>query len=456
VIVAVDLGTTVTKGALCRASEIGATARRAVPTHHPAPGRDEQDPEDWWQAFTGVLSDLARAEPASWRRVETVVFSAARETFALFDTRLRPLGPGILWSDRRGEPQALGADPAEFLARTGVVLGPATAAAKLAVAAASAPGARWALTPRDWIVARLTGSVVTDHTLASRTGCHATDGTPTVDAALAAFLPDPVPSVTALPVDARHADEVGLPPGVTVIVGAGDRACEVLGTGAGPEVPMVSWGTTANVSVPVPRRAALDLPASRAAHGGWIVEMGLSAAGSALAWLAGLGGQDVSDLWAAAGRCPPGANGVLALPWFAGARAPWWRPDHHAVVAGLTPAHDLGTLARAVIEGVAFDVARSLARAAPGAEALVLAGSGSRQAIWPRVLAAATGRTVRVRHHPDATLVGAWILALGDRDVGRRNPVVAEVAPDPAEAAALADARVASDQLAAAVLGSGR
>ncbi len=452
-IVAVDLGTTVTKGALCSASEIWATARRAVPTHHPAPGRDEQDPDDWWQAFTGVLSDLARAEPARWPEVETVVCSAARETFALFDGRLRPLGPGILWSDLRGDPQALGVDPVTFLARTGVVLNTATAAAKLAVTAASVPGARWALSPRDWIVARLTGSVVTDHTLASRTGCHAADGTPMVDAAMAALLPEPVPSVTALAVDGRHAAEVGLPPGVTVTVGAGDRACEVLGTGADRDVPMVSWGTTANVSVPVTRRAALDLPASRAPHGGWIVEMGLSAAGSALAWLAGLGGGTVGDLWDAAGRCPPGAQGVVALPWFAGARAPWWRPDRHAVLAGLTTAHDLGTLARAVIEGVAFDVARGLERAAPGAEVLVLAGSGSRQPLWPQVLATATGRTVYVRRHADAALVGAWLLALGDRDVERRNPVVAEVAPDPDATAALAAARTASDRLAAALLG---
>ena len=44
---------------------------------------------------------------------------------------------------------------------------------------------------------------------------------------------------------------LGVPEGLPVVIGAGDRPCEVLGTGALDTLPMVSWGTTANVSVPV-------------------------------------------------------------------------------------------------------------------------------------------------------------------------------------------------------------
>ena len=75
-------------------------------------------------------------------------------------------------------------------------------------------------------------------------------------------------------------DGLGLRRRRPVVVGAGDRACEVLGTGAPAEAPMVSWGTTANVSVPHdgPVGALPTVAAVSRAGGGFLVEAGLSAA----------------------------------------------------------------------------------------------------------------------------------------------------------------------------------
>ena len=70
---------------------------------------------------------------------------------------------------------------------------------------------------------------------------------------------------------------------------------------------------------------------------------------------------------------------MLALPWFAGARGPWWRPDAHAAFVGLTDAHGPAELARAIVEGVAFDVARCLELIAPERAELALAGAGAGQ-----------------------------------------------------------------------------
>ena len=80
--------------------------------------------------------------------------------------------------------------------------------------------------------------------------------------------------------------------------------------------PMVSWGTTANVSVPVHERP-VPSPAgavvTRAADGGWLLEGGLSAAGSFLAWLGRLLGRSPDELATLAAASPPGANGVIAV-----------------------------------------------------------------------------------------------------------------------------------------------
>ena len=154
---------------------------------------------------------------------------------------MQPIGPGVLWSDQRGAAAVLHfGDPDEFRARTGVVLNAACCAAKIAWVTDHEPeafaAARWILAPRDFVIARLTGVVLTDETLASRTGLYGLDGTLGVAESIAVKLPDVVRADSVVPAfdGARiHGPEdLGLDPSVQIVVGGGDRACEVFGTGA--------------------------------------------------------------------------------------------------------------------------------------------------------------------------------------------------------------------------------
>ena len=231
---------------------------------------------------------------------------------------------------------------------------------------------------RDLVLARLTGRVQTEATVASRTGCYGLDGTFLGDDDLAARLPAMAPSRE--PVTVEHPDLLGLPPDVVAILGAGDRTCEAIGVDAYPGAPMVSWGTTANVSVPHPGPIG-DLPSvaqvSRALDSGFLVEAGLSTAGAALEWLSIITGWTLDELLDAAADVAPGADGLLAFPWLQGARAPWWQPAAHGAFIGITPAHGPAELARALLEGVAFDAARSIELVSPNPETLSLAGAGA-------------------------------------------------------------------------------
>jgi sugar (pentulose or hexulose) kinase len=179
-----------------------------------------------------------------------------------------------------------------------------------------------------------------------------------------------------------------------------------------------------------------------------------------VAWVSQITGRDREHLLAAASSVEPGAGGLVALPWFAGARGPWWRADEHAAFVGITDAHGPAELTRAVVEGVALDVARCVELIAPEPAELVVAGAGAGDGLWRDVLGAVTGCPVVRRAVDDAASVGARLVvgaALGETlDVERMNPVIERSSPDPALVDAYRQVRIASDAAATAVLGRRR
>jgi sugar (pentulose or hexulose) kinase len=475
VILTIDLGTSATKVTLWDGNGPVAVGQSPLLTAHPAPGRAEQDPEAWWPSVVAACAAArAQAGPA-WADVRAVVFAAARETFVPIDASGHAIGPALVWSDRRAGKEAVEllhrhGGMAEFVDLTGVVLDAGAMVAKIAWLRTHQPerlaAARWLLAPRDVLILRMTGEVVTDRTLASRTGLYSRDGVALATSA-AAFLPPVKPSAEVVgQLRAPSAEELGLEAGVDLVIGAGDRACEVLGVGATATQPMVSWGSTANTSIPCDRddpttdvslRRPDKVVRSAGAFGGEILECGLSAAGMALEWLAALTHQSVGDLVAAAQASVAGAHGVIAAPWLNGARAPWWEPGATAAFLGLASGHTAGDLGRALFEGIAFDVARSLTTlGVPRPRALAAAGGGSAARLWPTVLAAVTNCPVTRRRPELAASAGACLI--GGVAVGEPlalddiNPVLDHLEPDPEAVATYVGLRPVVDDVAEGLL----
>src|SRR5262249_24308434 len=272
-------------------------------------------------------------------------------------------------------------------------------------------------------------------------------------------LPPVRPSTTMVDGLLREvARDLRLDRDAAVVLGAGDRACEVLGVGATGKRPMVSWGTTANVSVPLrgEAHAPTDAQVSVGALGGYVQEAGLSSSGAAIGWLESMTGWSRADLMAAAREVGSGVGGLLALAWLNGARAPWWRADTRAAFVGLTAAHGPAELARALVEAVALDAARCLELLAPEARELALAGGGAGESLW-RTAVAACARVPGGRPALDeAASVGARMVvaaALGEHlHVGDLNPTATRGEPDPALVDAYREIRARSDAAAAALL----
>lgn len=516
-ILTVDLGTSVTKVVVWGDDGQVVIGRSPLQCTYSSGNRAEQDPATWWPSVVSACGSARSALGASAAKVfgaiEALGFAAARQTFVPVTADATPLGPALLWSDRRAHAEAatlaasFGDDGARSLRRrTGLWLDAGSVAAKMKWLEDHEPqrikAARWLLAPRDLVAWRLTGEVSTDHTLASATGLFeisgagkGASGENDGDAAgiganhgdgdlgpLVAGLVDTDTVAEKLPCSRPShsvlggllegpAGELGVPAGIPVVIGGGDRACEVLGTGASDSWPMVSWGTTANVSVPLPRLGDSTPDAmivTRGALGGWLLEGGLSAAGSLVDWLARLAGLDTDSLMDRARWSPPGSRGVIVLPWLGGARAPWWRDTARGAVVGLSFDHDVGDMARAVIESVAWDVQRCLESATAARTGstdpvgLVLAGGGSNSALWTEILAAVTGLPVRRRRSGEAASAGAAMLvaratgvSLGLDDDGEGTSDT-EMSPDAAMVQCYASLRPGVDAAAAAVIELGR
>ena len=476
-ILTIDFGTTVTKVGLWGDGGLAALARSELTTTHPEVGWAEQDPLRWWTTLVIACAEARAQAPRAFAEVDVVACSGARQTFVPVTAKGDPVGRGILWSDHRAAAEArvlaerMGGDDINR-ARTGIPLDAGAVAAKLAWLAEHEPGrldaADLVLSPRDLVVYRMTDQAVTDATFASRSGLYDFDGNAVRELAGPALgkLPSVVASDTVVgQLKSVPGAELGLRPGIPVVIGAGDRQCEVMGSGASEDHPMVSWGTTGNVSVPVHERP-VPSPAgavvTRAADGGWLLEGGLSAAGSFLAWLGRLLGSTPDELARLAGESPPGARGVVAVPWLDGARAPWWRDDARAGFVGLGAAHGANDLARAVMEAVAWDVLRVMEVVTVGrlggstAAGVTLGGAGSGLPVWVEVLTSVLGVPATRHRSGEAASAGAALLAGRALGMGLSldvlDPVEALIEPDPGAVEVYRNLRPRADHVAEAVL----
>jgi xylulokinase len=143
---------------------------------------------------------------------------------------------------------------------------------------------------------------------------------------------------------------------------------------------------------------------------------------------------------------PPGANGLLYLPYLMGERSPRWNPNASAAFIGLTIRHTRADMIRAVLEGVSLNLKVILdAFQAQGAkiEVIRLIGGGARGSFWNHILADIYNLPVqRLQILEEATSLGAALA--GGVGVGlysnfsmieKMNPVSEIIIPDPANRA---------------------
>lgn len=444
--VGIDLGTSGCKVvALDAGGRLLAAAEARYPMAVPRPGWAEQDPASWWRAAGRGVRKLQAGLPPGATPIGVGVTGQMHSLVAT-DARRRVIRPAILWCDQRSEPQArritelVGAP-----ALSEITLNPSRAAftaAKLLWLREHEPDAygrlRHAMLPKDWLVARLTGRIVTEPSDASGTGLFDVPASSWSEPILGrldidpAILAEPQRSASVVGYVLPEAGAAfGLPAGIPVIAGGGDQATAAYAAGAtGPGVLACSLGTSATVlaSQPAPVPGCL----SHVIAAQWLYLTSTHAGTLCLDWwsrvVAGPRRARPAEVLRAAAASEPGARGVGFVPLLMGERDPApRRPPQTGSFYGLRAEHTGADLARAVIEGIAFEVrriARSVPTPGPAPDTALgpprrwrVLGGGTRAPLLVQTLADVLQEPLHLM--PDASsAAGAARLALAGLGVG--------------------------------------
>jgi xylulokinase len=446
-LVGLDIGTTGCKAIVFDVQgRILGQAAREYAVLFPAPGHAEQDAERVWQLAWSALCEAVRAAPAADPPV-ALALSVQGEAIIPVDERGHAMRPALLGMDTRTGAEndwlveRFGAEA--LFERTGMPPHTINTLPKLLWLKRHEPDA-WReaaqfLLYEDFVLSRLGGQPTISHCLASRTQMYDLARGEWADDLLEACGIDvtrlaPLASIEGGVVGRLRAElgeALGLENEVLLVSGGHDQACAAAGSGvvrAGRA--MVSTGTAEVVEVASDTPVLVDavregnISVYRHVVPGLYLAMTLNHSGGLLLrWFrdtlgrweveqAKQTGQDAYEL--ILGQAPAGPTSLLVLPHFSGSGTPWLDTASKGAILGLTFATDLGEMAKAILEGLCFElrVNLDLLRWA-GVEIAELhaVGGGAQSPLWLQLKADICQVPLRLPAVTDAACLGAALLA---------------------------------------------
>ena len=407
-------------------------------------GWAEQHPETYWQAICAATRPLWAEQGLDPGRIAGIALTTQRGTVICVDEHGAPLRPAILWLDQRrvDDLPPLGGLWGALFKLVGVN---DTITQFMADAQGNwlqrAEPELWANTHKfvflsGYLTRKLTGALV------DSVGCQV--GYVPFDYKAHAWAKSwdwkwqaaGVPRDKLVPLTPvgqplgtlsnAAADALGMPAGIPLIASAGDKACEVLGSGAlAPDVACLGYGTTATINTTSAKyvEATRYLPAYPAAvpghynteiqifRGYWMVSWfkdEFAHAERRAARAQGMPTEAMLDELVA--QSPPGAKGLLLQPyWSPGIREPG--PEARGAIIGFTDSHTRADMYRSILEGIAFALragrARIQRRTGVNISQLRVAGGGSQSEAAMQITADIFNMPAQRPHVYEASALGA-------------------------------------------------
>ena len=469
VILALDQGTTSSRAlVIARNGRVLGSAQREIHPLYPQPGWVELDPLEIWESQRQTAVEALRLSGVGAASVAGLGITDQRETTIVWDRATSlPIAPAIVWQDRRTADfcEELRDAGCEDLVRrkTGLLLDPYFSATKIRWLLEHVPGARARAergelafgTVDSWLAWQLSGGRlhVTDATNASRTLLYDLREGDWDDELLELFsVPRAMlPEVrdTSGVVGETDAALLGAPVPIASLVG--DQQAALFGQACTRRgMTKVTYGTgcfmllhTGDEPVASNHGLLSTIALQRGGRRTYALEGSVFIGGAAIQWLRdGLKlFTDASQSGALAAEVPA-SDGVIFVPALAGLGAPYWDPEARGAIFGLTRGTTTAHVARATLEGIAFQVADLLEAVAEDAGVLppdVRAGGGAAaNDLLMQFQADVLGVPVTRSAQPEATAFGAaWLagLAVGlwrdEAEVGEMWAAAHAFTPDP-------------------------
>ncbi len=431
-VIGLDVGTTGTKAVV--ADENGKILSGAYKEYElisEGGGRVSQSAQDWWDAVVCTVKG-ATEKIENKEEIAAIGISTQGASMLACDEKGAPLCNVITWMDSRAAEEVDFLDGAvgkeKIYEKCGWPLSPAGDAAKILWIKNNLPDvfekAFCYPSTLEFVNFHLTGRFVADPTNAAiRQLFNIKDGTwdkEILDAV--GITEEKLPEV--LPMGApvgkltkEAAKALGLSQNVTVFNGAHDQYCAALGSGAVEAGDMLLATGTAWVVLGVTDELLYtDNHICPGIHpaGNFGAMASLVSAGSALKWYKNLIDGDFRTMDEEAATRLESSKDLFVLPYVAGAGFPHNRPDMKGCVIGFDLSHDKYHIARAFMEGVAFEarcVLEEFAAKGMKINKLMMTGGAARSQLWSEIVGYVTGCEVYRMEEPETCCVGAAMSA---------------------------------------------
>ena len=425
----IDTGTYESKGVIVD-SDFNIVVDHAVPhgMENPHPNHFEHDAEKvWWADFCEISNELLKKSKIDPKDIKAVGASALGADCLPVDENNVPLRKAILYGiDARateemawlteywGEEQVL-----EWFGRP---LGSSDVAPKILWIKNNEPEVyaktHKFLTGSSYITAKLTDEFTVDRFLglASFNPLYYRDGTPNPETCKPICRTDQLATVmntidVAGGVTAKAAKETGLAEGTPVIVGTDDAGAEAISTGVlEPGDMMLMFGSSLYMILCTDRlvddnriwREEFIIP------GTFDISAGTNAAGTLTRWFRDNFYEDLLEeektgvnayelMMEGIEEIPPGSEGLICLPYFAGERTPINDPNAKGMFFGLNLNHTKKHMYRAALEAVGYSIAQHFdifAEHEVPINKIMAVGGGTKNPVWMQMVSDISGQEI--------------------------------------------------------------
>lgn len=434
-ILGIDLGTTGCKSILfSKLGKIIAESYIEYPLIYTKEGYIEQDADLWWSLVKKVIRDTVKSSEVAPNEIAALSVSSQGIAFVAVDKEGKTLCNAISWLDTRATAQS------DFLQenfgdktifeRTGKRISPNYSLSKIMWLKENRQDIyrrTWKfLMGLDFLTYKLTGEIVTDHSMASGTMAYnLRDKAWDLEILRGCGIDrEKFPKISYLGTIVGNvlqdiAREIGLSAETLVILGAQDQKCSVIGSGIKEGICAVSLGTATAITT-IGNEPMIDpdmrIPCFALDEGRWVLEAVITTAGVSLKWMKNIIFADKSydEMNEIVETVPAGSGDVWFYPHLEGAASPFWKPDAKGFIYGIGLTTSSGEILRALYEGIAYQIRSNievLEQLNTQINEIHIFGGGSKSSIWCKIIADIIGKNVCVLYTSETANLGAAIIA---------------------------------------------